>query len=165
MIYRKFYLDSTKFVHKIPRLNSPIHTQGKQTKINAENEWFWRHFVHITTPLLLGVTSQTTARTCSPDSLQCAKIGFMQRNSIYLVIWLICMRRYLAKMSVFPCFFVHITTPHLIGLTSQTTAQNTSPDSVECAKIGLAPRKLTYPVACLILCHETLYFQRFQWLL
>ena len=54
----------------------------------------------------------------------------------------------------FPCFFVHSTTPHLIGLTSQTTAQNTSPDSVECAKIGLAPRNLTYPVACLIFCHE-----------
>ena len=120
-------------------------------------------FGHATTPRQIGVTSRSRARSCSPDSVQCAKIRKKSRNLTYLVILLVYMRRYLAKMSGFPCYFGHTTTPRLFGATSQTTAQNTSPDSVECAKISLAPRNLTYPVACLILCHENLYFQRFHW--
>ena len=141
---RKFRDVLHKFCPKGNGLGLPTEKLGKQTKISTENEWFWRLFAPSTTPLLLGVTSQTTARICSPDSLECAKIGFMSQNSMYLVIWLMCMRSYLAKMSGFPCFFAPSTTRRLIGATSQTTAQNTSPDSVECAKIIEKSRNLTY---------------------
>jgi len=78
--------------------------------------------VHNTTPRLIEVTSRSTARKCSPDSVECAKIGLTARNLVYLVFWLVSVRRHYAEISGFAIHFVHNTSPRLMGLMSQTTA-------------------------------------------
>ena len=144
MKYRKCDVESKKLCSQGGALSGHVEVQGKQSKNSQKNSCFAMRFGHATTPRQIGVTSRSRARSCSPDSVECAKIRKKSRNLTYLVILLVYMRRHLAKMSGFPSFFVHTTTPRLFGATSQTTAQNTSPDSVECAKIGLAPRSLKY---------------------
>ena len=100
-------------------------------------------FVHNTTPRLFGATSQTTAQNTSPDSVDCAKIGEKSPNLTCLVIFVVSVRRHKTENTKIAVHFVHITTPRLIGATSQTTAQITSPHSAVCAKIGEKSRNLT----------------------
>ena len=50
------------------------------------------HFVHNTTPRQIRVTPQTRARMCSPDSVECAKIGFKSPDFTHLVFSLVFVR-------------------------------------------------------------------------
>ena len=79
------------------------HKENRQNTVenHQKNDRFTMHFVHDTTSRLTGVTSRSTARKCSPDSVECAKIGLVARTLVYLVIWLNSVRRHLPKMSDF----------------------------------------------------------------
>ena len=85
----KFDVEPEKNSLQYPSLRGQVKVQGKQSKYSRKKVDFARRFVHTTTPRLMGVTSRSTARKCSPDAVECAKIGLEARNLMYLVISLV----------------------------------------------------------------------------
>ena len=86
MKYCKCDVDSKFFGSHATTLIGP-HIDNKNSQKTVEK----KHrsagcFARSTTPRQMRVTSQTTARKCSPDSVECAKIGLVARNLMYLVI-------------------------------------------------------------------------------
>ena len=80
-----------------------------QSKNRRKTNRLTMHFVHDTTPRLIGVTSRSTARKCSPDSVECAKIVLTSRNLMYLVFWLGFVMRHLPEISGFAIRFANVS--------------------------------------------------------